>query len=256
MKRVSCKSLIQLRYTRSTRMALGSWPITKAYSLTRLFKFFSAIEFLALLSQHFLLGCLSGSRPAGNTLFCKAHLKIICVCGAIGANQVQVQMKTLCRFILAVAKIQPSMVGEVDSVLSFSVSTPGPAYFGVICSLIKGKRGETIRQSDGLLLLCVSLTGPLSEASSPSVVVCPMSLYSVRSTRTKCLIVISDSPCSRRISTNNTRTSCCLCLLTTLYGLPALQFYFLLVLLFLALSSPCHALLPFPCTLYGARVLT
>lgn len=87
-------------------------------------------------------------------------------------------VKALCRFILAVAKIQPSMVGEVGSVLSFSVSTPGPAYFGVICSLIKGKRGETIRQSDGLLLLCVSLTGPLSEASSPSVVVCPMSLQS------------------------------------------------------------------------------
>ena len=78
-----------------------------------------------------------------------------------------------------------------------------------------------------------------------------MSQVPLRSTRTKCLIVIPDSPCSRRISTNNTRTSRCLCLLTTLYGLPALQFYFLLVLLFLALSSPCHALLPLPCNLYG-----
>lgn len=46
----------------------------------------------------------------------------------------------------------------------------------------------------------MSLTGPLGEANSPSVVVCPGSL---QSTRTKCLIVISDSPCSRRISTNN-----------------------------------------------------
>lgn len=91
MKRVSCKKSNPIEI--HALYAHGSWPITKAYSLTRLFKIFCAIDFLALLSQHFLLGCLVVVDLPVNTLFCKAHLEIISVCGtAIGANQVQVQV--------------------------------------------------------------------------------------------------------------------------------------------------------------------
>ena len=104
------------------------------------------------------------------------------MCGAIGANQVQVQgqSKNPVPFYPGGSE-NPTIHGWGGGLRTFFLRkySGARAFWGNICRLIKGKRGETIRQSDGLLLLCVSLTGPLSEASSPSVVVCPRSLYGV-----------------------------------------------------------------------------
>lgn len=147
MKRVGCRSLIQLRYTRSTRMVLGLSPRHIPTQALQIFLWdrVSRPPF-PLMGAFSPLGCLSG-RAAGNTLFCKAQLKIIiiitCVLPVIMPTKKKKKKKSLCRFILAVAKIQPSMVGEVDSVFSFSVSTPEPAHFGVIyADLLRGKPGQ------------------------------------------------------------------------------------------------------------------
>lgn len=166
MKRVGCKSLIQLRYTRSTRMVLGLSPRHIPTQALQIFLWdrVSRPPF-PLMGAFSPLGCLSG-RAAGNTLFCKAQLKIIiiitCVLPVIMPTKKKKKKEKPLPFYPGGSE-NPTIHGWGGGLRIFFLRkySGARAFWGNICRLIKGETGAVIRQSDEILLLlllfCVSL---------------------------------------------------------------------------------------------------